>query len=1142
MLFCQRLIARGLCILLAWLPLSASQSARKESRSQASQSSARVVFSNHTYQYLENTEIAWEAARSAAASMVLNDCGRGHLVTITSESENDFVTEIINQTAIRRVWLGLYQPDPMSPPAEGWEWVSGEPFEYENWAANEPNDEGILADFGAMWGPAGIAPLGTWGDKSGSELMDGYLVEWDCEEIVQVFEFPTAVTGAGNSTEITLVQSATMLLETSAFVDFRSPLGADLDSRGALLIPNSTASVDFEGGDTLEVGHVAVRVGPGVAATEIIRLSARDGESSSLIGVGPSRSCEKPVVALKRNPEFTTAVALSNTTQETVTCGWTIYSGTEGTLRREGTTLLPPLGQIQLFPLDVVPAFSPFLFEGNIQYECDIPLHAFSLFQRQDGALVSNAAGCLDRQDVGDEATSRTGQAATGLSLDERSSIPQKVRETALLTIDPALFGEVATLNVSDGARNDEFGDSVGVSEDTVIVGSPGDDDAGPNSGSAYIFDRNQGGDGNWGQIVKLTVSDEGDGFGAAVAISGGTIVVGARLDDDGGLNSGSVYILENNGGGADNWGQVKKLAASDAEAGDRFGISVAISGDTLVVGAGFEDHAGSNSGSAYVFDRNQGGADNWGQVKKLIASDGAAEDRFGESVAISSDHVVIGARLDDSSGNASGSAYLFERNREGTNSWGQIAKLRASDAATDDLFGASVAISDDVVVVGAFGDDDAGASSGSAYLFDRNQGGAGSWGQIAKLSAADADENDLFGISVAIRGGTLLVGALFDDDAAGSVYRFERNHGGVDNWGQFQKFTASGGKAGDRFSSSVALQGDAVVVGSPFDDDGGPLSGSANVFVEVTLFTWILQGTAQGGSVSVSINGCSIGIATVAGQSASVVAANFIASVNSDECSESERITGEANGSELTIAGLAISVSDITTTDPGLQYFIPTTVDFPTAVAGAGNSTEITFLQGANALLETPVSAFFRSSLGEIKETRTVVLTPNATASVRFEGDAAIEVGHIELGVGPGVIATEVIRLSTSGVGDISLIGVGPSPSCKRPVVALKRNPELNTGVALSNTREETVNCDWSIHSSSESTLVLRGRTAVPPLRQIQSFPLDVVPNLPSAEPFEGNIQYDCELPLHAFSLFQRADGALVSNTSGCFDEQSGR
>ena len=166
MLFCQRLIARGLCILLAWLPLSASQSARKESRSQASQSSARVVFSNHTYQYLENTEIAWEAARSAAASMVLNDCGRGHLVTITSESENDFVTEIINQTAIRRVWLGLYQPDPMSPPAEGWEWVSGEPFEYENWAANEPNDEGILADFGAMWGPAGIAPLGTWGDAA----------------------------------------------------------------------------------------------------------------------------------------------------------------------------------------------------------------------------------------------------------------------------------------------------------------------------------------------------------------------------------------------------------------------------------------------------------------------------------------------------------------------------------------------------------------------------------------------------------------------------------------------------------------------------------------------------------------------------------------------------------------------------------------------------------------------------------------------------------------------------------------------------------------------------------------------------------------------------------------------------------------
>ncbi len=327
--------------------------------------------------------------------------------------------------------------------------------------------------------------------------------------------------------------------------------------------------------------------------------------------------------------------------------------------------------------------------------------------------------------------------------------------------------------------------------------------------------------------------------------------------------------------------------------------------------------------------------------------------------------------------------------------------------------------------------------------------------------------------------------------------------------------------------------------MGAPFDDNVGPFSGSAYVFVEVEIFTWIFQGTAQGGAVSASINSCAIGITTIAGQSASTVATNFAALVNNNDCLKPQGITGEAVGNEVTITGPAISVSDITIADPGLQHFIPRTVDFPTAVAGAGNSTEITFLQGANALLETPVSAVFRSSLGEIQETRKVVLTPNSTSSVTFEGNGVLEVGHVELGVGPGVVATEVIRLSTLGVGNVSLIGVGPSPSCQRPVVTLKRNLEFNTAVALSNTRRETVNCDWSIHSGSESTLILRGSTAILPLRQIQSFPLDVVPNLPPSAIFEGNIQYECDIPLHAFSLFQRADGDLVSNSSGCFDEQ---
>ncbi len=951
-LFYQWLILSGLFVFPAGLPSSVSQDTRKGSQSQANQLSAQVVFSNHTYEYIEAPDISWEDARSASTSMVINGCGRGHLVTITSQLENDFVTEIIEHVSIQRVWLGLYQPDPMSPPAEDWEWVTGEPFEYSNWAPHEPNDEGSLADFGAMWGPAGIGPLGTWGDKSGSRSMDGYLAEWDCEEVIRVHEFPTAVTGDGSSTEITLTQSATMLPETSASVGFKSPLGEDLGSRGVLLMPNSTASVEFEGDDALEVGHVEVRVGPGVAATEIIRLSTPDVGGTSLIGVGPSPSCERPVVALKRNPEFNTAVAFSNPRQETATCDWAIYSGMEGTLRREGSKTLPALGQSQFFPLDVTPALSPFLFEGNIQYECDIPLHAFSLFQRQDGTLVSNAAGCLDERDSSDQ----TGQPVPGLSADKSSSIWRGIRQTATLTADPALFGEVAKLIASDAAQGDEFGDAVALSKDTVVVGSPGDDDGGSNSGSAYVFDRNRRGAEDWGQIAKVTSTDADDGFGTSVAISGDTMVVGARLDDDGGADSGSVYIFDRNQGGVENWGQVKKLTASDAGAGDRFGISVAISKDTVVVGASFDDLAGSNSGSAYVFDRNRGGVGSWGQVKRLTAKDGASGDRFGESVAISGDNVVVGARLDDDIGNASGSAYLFERNRGGPDNWAQVAKLSASDATMNDLFGASVAIGDDTVVVGAFGDDDAGANAGAAYLFDRNQGGAENWGQIAKLTATDAEENDFFGLSVAIGVDTVLVGALFDDDAAGSAYRFERNQGGANNWGQFQKLTASEAEAQDRFGASVAIGEGTAVVGVPFDDDNGPLSGSAYVFLEVGASTWIFQGTAQGGAVFASINSCAIDVTTIAGQSASTVARDFAALVNTSDCLKSQGITGEAIRSEIIVTGLAVSVSDITITDPGLQHFIPITVDFPTAVAGAGNSTEITFAQSANALLETPV------------------------------------------------------------------------------------------------------------------------------------------------------------------------------------------
>ncbi|MBI1877004.1 MAG: FG-GAP repeat protein, partial [Chloroflexi bacterium] len=212
-----------------------------------------------------------------------------------------------------------------------------------------------------------------------------------------------------------------------------------------------------------------------------------------------------------------------------------------------------------------------------------------------------------------------------------------------LIPLASPLLTETKKITASNGAAFHQFGLAVSVSGDTAVVGA-NQDAGGP--GAAYIYERNQGGLNNWGQTKIITASDGAfnDQFGISVAISGDTIVVGAWRDNS---DQGAAYIFDRNQGGANNWGQVKKLLASDGVASDQFGIFVAISGNTVVVGASGDD---ALKGAAYVFDRNQGGANNWGQVKKLLASDGVASDGFGNSVAISGDTTVVGAHFDNSS------------------------------------------------------------------------------------------------------------------------------------------------------------------------------------------------------------------------------------------------------------------------------------------------------------------------------------------------------------------------------------------------------------------------------------------------------------------------------------------------------------
>ncbi len=400
---------------------------------------------------------------------------------------------------------------------------------------------------------------------------------------------------------------------------------------------------------------------------------------------------------------------------------------------------------------------------------------------------------------------------------------------------------EVAKLSASDGAAGDIFGASVALSGDTALVGAYGDDDVNLYShGAAYIFERNQGGADNWGQVKKLTppTDQKGGSFGVSVALSGDTAIVGARWADVPLDNlAGAAYIFERDQGGAGNWSQVKRLTASDGEIGDNFGQSVALSGGTALVGARWDKNGVQPLGSAYIFERDQGGLDNWGEVKKLTASDGG--ERFGFSVALSGDTALVGARYGFNNGHNTGSAYIFERDQGGVDNWGEVKKLLAADGTTGDRFGVSVALSEDTALVGASEDDDDGSKSGSAYIFERDNGGAGNWGEVKKLIAQDGAVDDEFGRSVALNGDTALVGAYNDDDLgtnSGSVYFFERDQDGIGNWGEVKKLTASDGAANDRFGRAVALSEGDALVGAKHDDDNGANSGSAYIYISNLL------------------------------------------------------------------------------------------------------------------------------------------------------------------------------------------------------------------------------------------------------------------------------------------------------------------
>ncbi|MBL8804140.1 MAG: FG-GAP repeat protein [Planctomycetes bacterium] len=519
------------------------------------------------------------------------------------------------------------------------------------------------------------------------------------------------------------------------------------------------------------------------------------------------------------------------------------------------------------------------------------------------------------------------------------------------LTIDPIV--QQAYLKAATTGADDRFGHSVSVSGDTVVVSARFEDSSATgvngnqadngatDSGAAYVFVRAGG---VWSQqaYLKASNTEQYDDFGASVAISGDTLVVGAYSEDSDatGVNgnqasnnatdSGAVYVFVRSGGV---WSQQAYLKASNTGQFDEFGVAVAISGDTLVVGANREDSSATgvngsqannafDAGAAYVFIRS-GGV--WSQQAYLKASNTGNNDWFGVSVAIDQDTAVIGARYEDSDATGvngsqanntasvdSGAAYVFVRSG---GIWSQQAYLKASNTEMNDSFGASVAVSGDTVVIGALWEDSSAAGpngnqasnaaqdAGAAYVFHRT---GGAWSQQAYLKASNTEAGDRFGYSVAVSGDTLVVGAPLedsnttglngnqaDDSAAqsGAAYVFVRS-GGV--WSQQAYLKASNAQTGDHFGWSVAVAGDTLLVGANREDssatgvngnqadNSAEDSGAAYVFTLPMAVTYCTAGTSTNGCVpSISstgwpsiaaTSGFSINVANVEGQKQGLV------------------------------------------------------------------------------------------------------------------------------------------------------------------------------------------------------------------------------------------------------------------------------
>jgi len=630
--------------------------------------------------------------------------------------------------------------------------------------------------------------------------------------------------------------------------------------------------------------------------------------------------------------------------------------------------------------------------------------------------------------------------------------------------------------NAGEGATGDNMGYSVAVSGDTAVIGAYlNDEGAAVDAGSAYVFLRTSAT--NWTRQQRLVIPSPAtnDNFGFSVAISGDTLAVASPFDE----GSGSVYVYTRSAGV---WTLQQRVAPVDIAPADNFGFSVALDGDTLVVGANLDDTSVVDSGSAYVFTRTAG---TWSQQQRLTSTDLEANDQFGAAVAVSGDRVIVGAPKDSNGfGIQAGGAYVFARSGS---TWTQQAKLSQQTGAPSDEFGTSVAINGSSAIVGQpFRDAGVINNGGRASVFVET---ASVWNFQAHLLPSDAASNDFFGHSVAIAGQLAVVGAYVDDLTsvinAGSAYVFKRNGSA---WSQLDKYIASDAGLNDNFGFGVALSGGTAIVGAPMDDNSfGNNAGAAYVFNNGTATTTTLNVssnslvfgqsltlTAQvsGGTPTGSVtflNGASpLGTVAVngAGQAQLVLSSPNAGSytITANYLGDNDHLPSNSASAAVVVAKATTTMS-LNSTAITAQYGQSVTFTAALAVTAPGGGTptgNVVFSDGGNPIATVALAGgqaqftvnnlpvgthnitanyagntnYFGSSAGPIAQQITqavITMTLTTAPNPSLDGNPVTLTATLTGGIPTGSVAFQMISPTTTSIGNsaisngVATISTGP-------------------------------------------------------------------------------------------------------------------